>query len=108
MTISEKRKRKIVVDDAEYLWWVAEDASAYDPAPQGRAGPGYGCALKIVSVDGEKFWRLYLPLLVRTREGSRQVHEFGSGLIASIIQQHQAGADLGWDELNITRPALDV
>ncbi len=105
MTISQKRKRKIVVDDVEYLWWVTEDLDAYYyGAPEDRTGQGYGNALNIVSVDGQRSWHLFLPLLVRTQEGSRQIHEIGPRLVASIIRRYQAGANLGWDEIDEPEP----
>jgi hypothetical protein len=46
VTISRKRKRSIVVDGEEYLWWVVED----DTPP---FVPSRSTTLKVVSVDGE-------------------------------------------------------
>ena len=48
MTISRKRKRSIVVDGREYLWWVLID----DDLP---FVPSIGKSLKLVDVSGEMF-----------------------------------------------------
>lgn len=52
MAASRKRKRRITVDEREYLWWVVED---HEPPV-----PSTGHSLKLVDVTGQLFIEYHL------------------------------------------------